>query len=114
MRSDKVYVNGMAMKNDASDNKPPLEHLCLEHVAEMCRVFAWAEGKYPRNADGTPNYYKGHYKLKLLAAAMRHILAAVGGEEFDPESGLSHVAHAQASLAMIQKQKQLGTLVEGL
>ena len=99
-----------ASKNDKLDNKVPLGNLRMAHIAEMCRVFEWAKAKYPDQENGDPNYYLGHSNKQLLAAVLRHTLAELDGEGFDPESGFRHSAHAMASLAMIAKQRELGTL----
>ena len=40
------------------------------------------------------NWRKGMAWSRLLGAAMRHIFAYLGGQDKDPESGLSHLAHA--------------------
>jgi hypothetical protein len=38
---------------------------------------------------------------QLVASALRHIYAWMRGEDLDKESGLSHLAHALANLAML-------------
>jgi hypothetical protein len=96
-----------ASKNDKTDNKIPLEFLELDGIAEMCKVFAFGAEKYSAG-----NYFLGHEQTRLLAAAMRHLLAYQGGEDLDPESGLTHLGHAQCCLAMLQKQKALGTSID--
>lgn len=99
-----------ALKNHIKDDKSPLQHLLLEHVDEMCRVFAHAEQKYPRQENGEPNYFLGHSYFDLLAAIMRHTLAAIGGQSHDPETGFSHIAHIMCNCAMLQAQKKRKTL----
>lgn len=94
-----------AKKNDKKDDKAPLEYLRLDGISEMCEVFAFGANKY-----GKDNYLLGHHVDQLTAAALRHILAYQAGQELDPETGKSHIAHAQATLAMLQTQKTLGTL----
>lgn len=44
------------------------------------------------------------------AAAMRHLLAWWSGEEVDPESGQSHLAHAMACCAIVLDAKAVGKL----
>lgn len=44
------------------------------------------------------NWRKGIARTRLLGAALRHILAYLGGEDRDPESGLSHLYHASCCL----------------
>lgn len=47
-----------------------------------------------------------------ISAALRHIHAWQSGEDLDPESGLSHLGHAMAGLAIMLDAKALGTLVD--
>lgn len=44
------------------------------------------------------------------AAALRHILTWQDGEEIDPESGESHLAHARACLGIVIDAKSIGKL----
>ena len=74
--------------------------------------------KHTRNNDKTafvktdkgksrPDLIPGDFLLMLgdvfryRAAALRHLAAYCGGEELDPESGLPHIGHCAASLAML-------------
>jgi hypothetical protein len=47
------------------------------------------------------NWRKGFAWSRPLAAAMRHILAFNAGEDKDPESGLSHLAHAACCIMFL-------------
>lgn len=96
-----------AKKNDKVDGKTPLEFLRMDGVAEMCEVFGFGAKKYGRD-----NYLLGHEQTRLLAAAMRHILLYQAGEDLDPESGSTHIGHAQCCLAMLQSQKAVGTSID--
>lgn len=58
-------------------------------IADLARVYAFGSIKYSRG-----NYAKGYSWSLSLDAAMRHIAAFAQGERLDPESGLSHLAHA--------------------
>ena len=51
--------------------------------------------------SGRANYRKGFLWLRLAAATLRHMYAWIWGEDKDPESSLSHLAHAGASLCML-------------
>lgn len=46
------------------------------------------------------------------SAAMRHMFSLLDGQELDPESGLPHLAHAMACLAIIIDAKEAGKLVD--
>lgn len=69
-----------------------------------------AEGIARAMTHGMKKYGRGNYRLsgmawlRLAAACLRHVFAWVGGEDNDPDSGLSHIDHAQASLAMLAFQ----------
>ena len=102
-----------ALKNDKADNKVPMELLSMDHIEGMLGVFKWArDTKYPDLPDGRPNYYLGHGRKQLAAAAIRHWLAVMDGEDLDPESGFHHVEHAMCCGGMYLKQRALGTLKE--
>lgn len=47
-----------------------------------------------------------------IAAARRHLAAWTDGEDVDPESGLSHLAHVAATLAILMDAEAVGTLVD--
>lgn len=57
--------------------------------SELGRVASFGSGKYERG-----NYLKGYKWSLSLNALQRHLLAFESGEDYDPESGLHHMAHA--------------------
>lgn len=70
-------------------------------MAEIVKVLEFGAKKYTRTeADG--RVVKGEHNWKMvpggyqryLDAAARHLIAAQGGEDRDPESGLYHLGHA--------------------
>lgn len=44
------------------------------------------------------NWRKGLARSRLLAACLRHVVAYLGGEDCDPETGFSHLDHASCCL----------------
>lgn len=60
-----------------------------EAMDEIARVYAFGANKYAAH-----NWRKGYEWSKSFSALCRHIFAFWKGEERDPESGLSHLAHA--------------------
>lgn len=58
----------------------------LEAIAA---VYTFGAKKYEDH-----NWRKGIKWSRVFAAIMRHLWAWMRGEEFDPESGLPHLAHA--------------------
>ena len=66
-------------------------------IENVGRVLTFGAKKYTayswRTVDDAPNRY--------YAAAMRHLLAYKRGEQFDEESGLSHLSHAATNLMFL-------------
>ncbi len=79
------------MKNDVG--KPDLTLVSRELMVTLAQVREFGNKKYERN-----NWKKGFKVTRSLAAALRHIFAFLSGETLDPESGLSHLGHAVASI----------------
>lgn len=70
-------------------------------------VMAYGAKKYARY-----NYKQGFDYTRLLDAALRHTLAFTDGEDTDPETGLSHLAHARCCLGMLLDCINLGTATD--
>ncbi len=83
-----------AIKHDA--NKPSIGLLPREALVAEAQVLDFGAEKY-----GTYNWKQGMLWSRLSDAALRHILAWIDGEDNDPETGLSHLAHARASLGFL-------------
>jgi len=81
-------------KNDSE--KPDLSLLPKVFLDGTAKAFMHGEKKY-----GRYNFRNGMDWHRLVAAAMRHITAFNDGQNLDPESGNSHLAHAAASIAML-------------
>ena len=70
-------------------NKPPLELIPLEALEDIARVLDYGRRKY-----ASFNWAKGQSWMANLGCALRHLSAYQKGEDIDPESGESHLAHA--------------------
>lgn len=90
---DKIVSENKGTKHD--NGKADLSIVPIEAVEAMARAFTFGSRKYSRG-----NYKLGIESTRTLAAALRHIMAFCGKEENDPESGLSHLDHALAAIAM--------------
>jgi Domain of unknown function (DUF5664) len=77
--------------------KPPLSIIPTDALVGMANAFNYGAKKYSRN-----NFRNGIEYTRLVDACMRHLSSWVEGESVDPESTLSHVDHAMASLAMLK------------
>lgn len=86
--------------------KPDLSLLPREALETMAYAFMHGEKKY-----GRYNYLGGMDWHRPLSAALRHITAYNSGENLDVESGISHLGHALAAIAMlvVYQTKGLGT-----
>lgn len=85
---------GVALKYDAG--KPDFSLHPPVALEEIAKVWSFGEKKYAAH-----NWCKGFTWRRPAAAALRHIFAWLGGEDADPESGLSHLAHACCCLMML-------------
>jgi len=74
----------------------------LEATAE---VLMFGEEKYSRHNWRAPDFDFDRY----VAAALRHIFAWNEGEDTDPETGLSHLAHASGCLMFLLWHERRGT-----
>lgn len=77
-------------------NKPDLSLLPPEFLSEVAKAFMYGEAKY-----GRYNFTGGMQWCRLGAAALRHLTAWAWGEDNDKESGISHLGHAGACIAML-------------
>jgi len=85
---------GSALKFD--QDKLPLHLLSTEAMNQTAAVLAFGAQKYAEH-----NWRKGFVWSRPLSAAMRHITAFNAGEDKDPESGLSHLAHAACCIMFL-------------
>ena len=74
--------------------KPKMNLLPPKAIVEISKVLTFGAEKYDaenwRKLDDLQNRY--------TAGALRHIFAHMDGEELDPETNLSHLAHAMCCL----------------
>lgn len=78
-----------ALKFD--DNKTDWAILPFGALEEIVKVMKFGEGKYAR---GNFAMKSGLEYTRLINGLLRHTLAFARGEDNDPETGLSHMAHA--------------------
>ena len=85
---------GTALKFDT--DKLPLHLLSTEAMNQTAAVLKFGALKYAEH-----NWRNGFVWSRPLSAAMRHITAFNAGEDTDPESGLSHLAHAACCIMFL-------------
>lgn len=83
-----------ALKFDS--NKPGMDLLPVAAKRAIAEVFDFGAKKYARH-----NWRNGFNYSRLIAAMERHIDAFNDGEDNDPESGKSHLAHAGCCVLML-------------
>lgn len=88
-------------------DKADLSLIPLIALVEEARAFQVGEKKY-----GRYNYCKGMDASRIVAGILRHVTQWFNGEEFDPIDGQHHLGAARAGLAMLLRQKELGTMVD--
>lgn len=91
----------VALKFD--DNKVPVELLPTQALEEIAKVLAFGAKKYD-----SWNWAKGFKWTRLIGAAIRHLYAYQRGEDKDPESGLSHLAHAGCCILFLLQHEISG------
>lgn len=95
-------------KGDAGSKKTPLQLLSPYASAECSHVLRLGADKY-----GAWNWR--HSKIAgstYVGAIKRHLDAWWSGENLDPESGRSHIAHVMASAMILLDAENEGTLVD--
>ena len=68
--------------------KPPMELLSTKGLREIAKVMGKGKEKY-----GAHNWRSGLAWTRVIGAAYRHLSSFADGEDLDPETGLSHLAH---------------------
>jgi len=90
---NKLKYEAETMKQDGAtkydSDKPRMELLDSYAMEQLAKVLTFGAKKYAAH-----NWRKGISKSRLIAAALRHIFAYLGGTDKDEETGLSHIAHA--------------------
>lgn len=84
-----------ATKFDSEKSARP-ELLPPEALLEISKVYAFGAKKYSEN-----NWRLGMKWTRIVGSTLRHLFAWVGGEDKDPESGLSHLAHAGCNVLFL-------------
>ena len=87
---------GEARKSAESASKPQLELLPSGPLEEIAAVLTFGAAKYEAN-----NWCRGARWGRYYAALLRHLFAWWRGEDRDPETGLSHLAHAGCCLLFL-------------
>lgn len=93
-------------KQGAGDAKVPFAALPFAVLTELAVAHGEGALKYGRH-----NWRGGEVLASTYyAAAFRHLTAWIEGEDTDPDSGLSHLVKAMASLGVLRDAQMHGTM----
>ena len=85
----KILSEGQSGADKYDQGKPRMDLLDPYAMEQLAAVLTFGAKKYAAH-----NWRKGISKSRLIAAALRHIFAYLGGQDKDPETEMSHIAHA--------------------
>lgn len=96
--TDKVGTQPVTPFTKFDGDKIRLELLEPEFIKGIGKIITFGANKY--SAD---NWKKadGEDITRIKGALLRHLYAYLGGEEFDPETGESHLYHAGCNLMFL-------------
>lgn len=102
-KSNQTSLPGSSLQSSNAkkfdQGKPRLSLLPINAVMEAAGVMTFGAQKY-----GDKNWMQGDMRVtRLWDAAMRHMSAFLNGEDIDPESGKSHLAHAICNMSMMHE-----------
>lgn len=75
----------------------------IEALKEIAKAIEYGIEKH-----GARDWEKGYPWRQWYAAAFRHLIAWWGGEQFDKESKLSHLAHVGANICFLLTYERRG------
>ena len=88
--------------------KPPLDLIPPVALVYEAMVFKHGSDKY-----GSFNWRDAAVVRSVyLAAAMRHLLALMDGQDKDPDSGCPHESHVRACMGIVQDARECGKLID--
>ena len=92
-------------KSDAGKPDPSL--LPPRALLAVSRVLSKGAEKYGRD-----NWHKVDVRSRYVGALLRHVLAWMGGQDKDPDSGEPHLAHAACCVLFLLELEALGLGVD--
>lgn len=77
-------------------NKPDMSLLSSNAINKLAQVLSFGAKKYQSH-----NWRLGIAWSRIIAGVLRHLFSYLGGERKDPETGLSHLAHAMCGIMFL-------------
>ena len=91
------WASGTQKKGIKHDQeKPDLSLISSVAIFEMAKVMTFGKDKY-----GSNNWRKGIHWTRVIAGVLRHLFSWLGGETYDKETGISHLAHAGCGIMFL-------------
>lgn len=84
-----------------SQRKTRFDLVPFEAVAQIADVLEFGADKYEAN-----NWCRGAHWSRYFSALCRHVFAWWRGEDLDPETGISHLAHAGCCLLFLMEYQR--------
>jgi hypothetical protein len=95
-------------KDTVGETKPPLWLVPAALMLRVSKVMQLGAKKY-----GAYNWRSKKVRATVyIAAAQRHLLQALDGEDTDAESGQSHLAHVAACMGILLDAQATGNLID--
>lgn len=94
-----------AVKDDLDKPRMSLIPGCA--IEAEARVLTIGAGRY-----GVHNWRRGFHWSRLIDAAMRHLVAFADGEDHDPCTGESHIAHLRCCTGFLLEHIEYGLGVD--
>ncbi len=92
----KIVLGKTAVKYD--DGKTDWSLLPFEALEEVVKVMEYGKTKYSAHNWSSGEGFK---YSRVFNASMRHLLSFMRGEDKDPETGLSHIAHCACNILFL-------------
>ena len=95
-------------KKAAGDNKLDITAMPIVPLGEIAAVFQFGAVKY-----GRLNFRDCSFQAErrvYINAALRHLFAYAEGEDYDQETGISHLSHAVAGLMILRDCEMRGQI----
>lgn len=96
LKQDGVLALARSQGQKADAGKLPVGLISTTALRKLAAVLQFGAQKYAAH-----NWRKGIEWQRTIDAALRHLMAYNNGEDIDPESGLSHAAHAMCNLMFL-------------
>lgn len=93
-----IIMDGQELKTGVKkdEGKPRMDLISSIAITELAKVLTFGCGKYSPN-----NWRLGISWGRVIGACLRHIFSWMKGDDKDPETGLSHLAHAFCCLMFL-------------